>query len=125
MSVRVVDSVLASRTDAERQAFREAHGLLVAFGISAVPATLLLGLMGVDFVEGDFGPAGTVAMALAGGAPLVCIATSAKARRLWATGAPLAHVLAVMFWPLLFVLVVLLLSLLVFAATFAFLISEP
>lgn len=109
------------RSESDKRAFREAHWLLVAFGISAVPATLLLCLMGGDFIEGDFGMAGTVAGALAGGASIACIVISGKARRLWADGRPLADVLAVMYWPLLLLLVGLFLSLLVFATEFSFL----
>lgn len=115
----------ASRSEAEKQAFREAHRLLVVFGVSAIPATLLLGLMGVDFLEGDFGPSGTFVMAFAGGASIVCAAVSVVARRAWATGAPLGHVLAVMCWPLMLTLIGLCASLLLFATGFSFLLVRP
>lgn len=112
------------QSESDKRAFREAHWLLVAFGISAVPATLLLGLMGGDFIEGDFGMAGTAVGALAGGASIACVVISGKARRLWADGSPLADVLAVMYWPLLLLLVGLFFSLLALAGEFSFLLDR-
>lgn len=107
------------------QAFRESHRLLVAFGISAVPATLLLFVMGVDFLEGDFGPAGAAVMVLAGGVSLLCAAMSVKARRLWREGAPLGVVQAAMFWPIVLVLGALWMSLLAYTTEFSFLLGKP
>lgn len=113
------------RPDSDNQAFREAHRLLVAFGVAAVPATLLLCVMGGDFFEGDAGSAGTLAMACAGGMPIVCAVASVVARRLWAAGKPLVYVLAVMCWPPVLVLVTVFLSMLAFAMESTFLLQKP
>ena len=107
--------VAVRRTESERRAFREAHGLLVAFGVGAVPATLLLCLMGVDFLEGDFGISGTLVMMLAGGMSLVCAMVGAKARRMWSSGATLHQVYAMMSWSVLIPLVALFVCMFSFA----------
>lgn len=112
------------RTDSDLRAFREAHRLLVAFAVGAIPATLLLCVMQVDFFEGDFGPAGTLVMACAGGMPIVCVVASVLARRFWAAGKPLVHVLAVMCWPPFLAILVLCLSMLAVAMEFTFLLGK-
>jgi hypothetical protein len=113
-------SIDESRSASDREAFREAHRLLVAFGIAAAPATLLLGLMGIDFLEGDFGRAGTLVMLLAGGSSLVCLATSMVSRRLWAAGKPVGTVLAAVCWPPLLTLAALAAAMVAFAMEFSF-----
>ena len=109
-----------SRSMSEEQAFREADLLLIAFGISAIPATLLLDFTGVDFLEGNFGTAGTTVMMLSGGTSLACAAIRLAARRSWAAGRSLEHVFAVMCWPLLLTLLAVWASLLAFAAESSF-----
>lgn len=109
----------AARSEADTLAFRQAHTLLVVFGISAVPATLMLGVMGIDFLEGDFGPAGTTAMTLAGGTSILCAVVSARARRLWAAGRPLNEVLAAIWRPLTYTLLALYVSMLAVATQFS------
>lgn len=113
--------VAPSRTASETQGFREAHRLLVAFGVGAVPATLLLCVMGGDFLEGDFGLSGSLIMTLAGAMSPICVATSVRARRLWASGAPLERVYAAICWPVLVPLVGIYAGMFVFSARFAFL----
>lgn len=113
------------RSETDEQAFREAHWLLVAFGASGLPATLLLVLMGVDFLEGDFGLAGTLAMMLAGGTPIVCVAAGVAARRAWADGGSLGRSLAVMCWPPLLTLIGVCASLFAYTARLSFLLEKP
>lgn len=124
----MIDTEIASggiefRAEPEKRAFLEAHRLLVAFGVSAIPATLVLGLMGADFLEGDFGLAGTVVMTMAGCVSVVCAVVGVVARRRWAEGKPLDEVLAVMSWPPLLMVTTLFASLLAFAANFSFLLG--
>lgn len=65
----------------------------MVFGISSVPATLLLRLVGVDFLEGDFWLAGTLARTFAGGTSILCAGASVAARRTWANGGSLGEAL--------------------------------
>lgn len=60
------------RSSADEWLFRDAFWLLVTFGVCAVPASLLLVLMGLDFLEGDAGFFGTIVMFLAGNVSLAC-----------------------------------------------------
>lgn len=117
----VRSSIIGPRSDSETRAFREACRLLVAFGISSVPATLLLALMGGDFLEGDFGPAGTSVMAVAGGMSILCAVVGAVARGRWAVGRPLSEVLGAIAWPLLIAAIALGAAMFAFAAEFSFL----
>lgn len=112
------------RSESDQRAFREARRLLVAFAIAAVPATLLLGAMGGDFLEGDFGLAGTLAMLSAGGASIVAAAAVWQARRGWAAGRPLADVLWVMCWPVLLTLSIVAAGMMLLAMEFAFLLGD-
>lgn len=118
---RKATDVAASRTEAERRAFREARGLLVAFGVGAIPATLALCLMGIDFLEGDFGISGTIVMALAGVMSPVCAIASRKARQMWDSGATLALVQRMIMWWVIPPLVGILVGMLLFATRFSFL----
>lgn len=104
----------------DEQAFREADHLLIAFGLSAIPATLLFDFTGADFLAGKFGVAGTAVMVLSGGTSLACAAIRLAARRLWAADRPVDRVLSVMCWPVLLTLLTLWASLLTFAAESSF-----
>lgn len=104
------------RSASDEQAFREADHLLIAFGMSAIPATLLFDFTGADFLAGKFGVAGTAVMVLSGGTSLACAAVRVTARRLWAANRSVDRVLSVMCWPLLLMLLALWASLLAFAA---------
>lgn len=115
--------VAPSRTESETRAFREVHRLLVGFGVGAIPATLLLCVMGGDFLEGDFGFSGSLVMMLAGGMSPVCLATSVRARRLWASGAAIERVNAAICWPVLAPLVGICVGMFVFSARFASLVG--
>jgi len=64
MTHREISRGIVSRSDVDLRAFHEAHRLLVAFGVAAIPATLILAVMGIDFLEGDAGLAGGLVMAL-------------------------------------------------------------
>lgn len=109
-----------SRSTSDEQAFREADHLLIAFGLSAIPATLLFDFTGTDFLAGKCGAAGTAVMVLSGGTSLACAAIRLAARRLWAAGRPVDRVLPVMCWPILLMLLALWASLLAFAAELSF-----
>jgi hypothetical protein len=121
---RVTRNLAEPRPESEVRAYREAFAILVAFGISAIPAAGVLLLMGEDFIEGDFGLSGTPAASSAGGMAFVCILAGVAARRAWAAGKPLRNVLAAMCWPPVLALVVLCLSMLAFTTEFAFLLDE-
>lgn len=108
-----------SRSKSDEQAYREADHLLIAFGMSAIPATLLFDFTGADFLAGNFGIAGTAVMVLSGGISLACAAIRLAARRLWAADRPVDRVLSVMYWPLLLTLLALWASLLAFTAEFS------
>ena len=120
----VITNPAEPRPESEVQAYQEAFALLVTFGISALPAAMVLGVMGEDFLEGDFGLAGSPAALSAGGMAVVCALAGAAARRSWAAGKPLRNVLAVMYRPPLLALIVLWLSMLAFTTEFTFLLDE-
>lgn len=122
---REIGRGIVSRSDADLRAFHEAHRLLVAFGVAAIPATLMLAVMGIDFLEGDAGLAGGLVMALAGGASIVSAVVSVRARRAWRAGEPLGRTLAVMYRPLLLLVGGVFLYFLALAAELSVLLRRP
>ena len=119
-----VSSAIGPGSAADEQTFRDSRRLLVVFGISAVPATLLLGVMGTDFLEGDFGPAGTVVMVAAGGCSLACVGAVVLARRVLARGGSMREAIAALWLPPLLILSLLLAALLAFTMEFSFLLDR-
>lgn len=113
-----------SRSAADLRAFQESHRLLVAFGVAAIPATLIVAVMGIDFLEGDFGLVGGLAMALAGGASIVSAVATGRARRAWGAGEPLGKTLAMMYRPVLLLVGGVFVCFLAFAAEFSFLLRR-
>lgn len=104
-----------ARSASDERAFREADRLLVAFGLSAIPATLMFDVTGADFLAGNFGVAGTAVMVLSGGASLACAAIRLAARRAWTAGRSMERVYALMCWPSLLTLFALWASMLAFS----------
>jgi hypothetical protein len=117
-------SAIGPGSAVDEQTFRDSRRLLVVFGISAVPATLLLGVMGTDFLEGDFGPAGTLVMVAAGSFSLVCAGAVVLARRLLTRGGSMREALGALWLPPLLSLSLLLAALLAFAMEFSFLLER-
>jgi|GEM_PF-4651570 hypothetical protein len=117
-------SAIGPGSAADEQTFRDSRRLLVVFGISAAPATLLLGVMGTDFLEGDFGPAGTIVMISAGGFSLVCAGAFVLARRVFTRNGSIQEAIAALWLPPLLTLSLLLVALLAFAMEFSFLLDR-